>query len=249
MLACFCASSNTHDMSYNRVYESIIEPGTSTAVMLDNPHDVERVPEIAPFVNIAELRADKLGAEGAGSYIDSVARHLGIIFTNRIKSEGGQWEGTESSRLEIFKYHLYGKISMIDVEMCSSIAGEAIEAAHSAGKKAIASYHDFETTPDEEEIRFIYKKGHDLGADVVKIATTTNKPFERNRLVQVAMRPPWNLVLSGMGELGYETRVILAALRTPLMYVCPTNSASGVPGQMDHEQAKALINLLDNQDK
>ena len=65
-----------------------------------------------------------------------------------------------------------GNADIIDVEIFTGddIVREMIDAIHASGAKVIASNHDFDKTPEKDEIVRRLCKMQELGADIPKIA-------------------------------------------------------------------------------
>ncbi|MBQ2226723.1 MAG: type I 3-dehydroquinate dehydratase, partial [Methanobrevibacter sp.] len=75
-----------------------------------------------------------------------------MIATNRINSEGGSFKGSEEDRFNIL-YECCDLVDYVDIELQSD--DEYINRIHETGTKTIVSYHDFEKTPDLNEIMYI----------------------------------------------------------------------------------------------
>ncbi len=218
--------------------DALTRPVTSRIMMLESPEALDQFKKLAPFTEMAEIRDDKLGMHlpSVMKALETITRTTGTIYTNRLASEGGGWMGDDNIRLYGFRRALE-IADAVDVEMASPIAPSVISAARSAGKISIASYHDFKGTPHVQILENIYDYGLRLGADFVKIATTTNNALQKDRIIEFSSLTDHTAIVSSMGDLGVETRCILALFGTPAMYIRPAGIGEGVPGQMDHETA------------
>ena len=102
-----------------------------------------------------------------------------LLMTFRTSKEGGE------KSIEIDDYAMFnikvaetGYVDLIDVEVFTGddVVKKVIAGAHNAGVKVIASNHDFNKTPDKDDIISRLRKMQDLGADILKIAVMpTNK--------------------------------------------------------------------------
>lgn len=96
-----------------------------------------------------------------------------ILFTFRTSREGGEkaMEPEAYAKLNIHAART-GLVDLIDVEAFTGdgIVREIIAEAHAAGVRVVASNHDFDKTPDKDDIVGRLRKMQELGADIPKIA-------------------------------------------------------------------------------
>ena len=102
-----------------------------------------------------------------------VLKDTPILFTFRTSKEGGEKaiEAADYAKLNK-EIAATGNVDLVDVEAFTGdeVVKEIIEAAHACGVKVVASNHDFDKTPDKEDIVGRLRKMQDLGADIPKIA-------------------------------------------------------------------------------
>lgn len=96
-----------------------------------------------------------------------------ILFTFRTSKEGGEKAIETDVYVELNqKAARTGLIDLIDVEAFTG--DDAVKAvigtAHECGVKVVASNHDFQKTPEKEEIVSRLRRMQELGADIPKIA-------------------------------------------------------------------------------
>ena len=121
------------------------------------------------------------------------------------------------------------------------------DAAHACGVKVVASNHDFDKTPDKEDIVGRLRKMQDLGADIPKIAvmpqskldvlTLLSATEEMNRLY--ADRPIITMSMAGTG--------VISRLCGEVFGSALTFGAAGkasAPGQMGVNDLNTVLNLL-----
>lgn len=96
-----------------------------------------------------------------------------ILFTFRTSKEGGEKaiEAEPYKELNIAAAKT-GYVDLVDVEVFTGddIVKDIVAAAHECGVKVVASNHDFDKTPDKDDIVGRLRKMQDLGADIPKIA-------------------------------------------------------------------------------
>lgn len=195
-----------------------------------------------PICDIVELRADLLGAglpEWLERAVDLERAGLPVLITLRHSREGGHWYGAELERLRILE-KILPYVSAIDFETRSESFPEAVKLAHSAGKTLVASFHDFQGMPADQELRAIIERGTQAGADIVKIAAMTHSNEELIRMESFLAShrgPP--LCLLGMGARGPESRVRLAQRGSCLTYGFVDEA--NVSGQLSSEE---LVRIL-----
>jgi 3-dehydroquinate dehydratase-1 len=185
----------------------------------------------APFpCDLVELRLDGFSDFPDWLKIGKQIEHQGtpVFVTLRLKREGGFWTGGDLDRwpfLEDAIRHLSG----VDVELRSDLTAGVSELAGQLGKIAVYSYHNFETTPPEQELEGILAGAHRLGG-IGKIAVTAHTEADLKHLVSLFGRTwPLPICIIGMGPLGRETR-----LNFPLHGSCFTYGyldTPGAPGQ------------------
>ena len=96
-----------------------------------------------------------------------------ILFTFRTSKEGGEKaiEAEPYKELNIAAAKT-GYVDLVDVEAFTGdeIVKAIVAAAHECGVKVVASNHDFNKTPEKDEIVRRLCKMQELGADIPKIA-------------------------------------------------------------------------------
>ena len=159
-----------------------------------------------------------------------------IIVTNRINSEGGNFKGSEKERFNIL-YECCDLAEYIDIELQSD--DEYIKQIHDTGVKTIVSYHDFEKTPNLNEITYIVEKEHKLG-DIAKVAFMP-QDLEDTLTILAVLSHCENTIAISMGDLGSYTRVMASKFDSPITFAAGRDVTA--PGQIDIETMKALLNM------
>lgn len=103
----------------------------------------------------------------------SVLGDLPLLITFRTSKEGGEKEIDAKTYLDLNLHAIQsGLIDLIDIELFQgeALVANLITQAHAHGVKVIVSSHDFEKTPDKDELISRMCKMQDMGADIPKIA-------------------------------------------------------------------------------
>ena len=159
-----------------------------------------------------------------------------MIVTNRIKNEGGSFNGSEEERFNIL-YECCELADYVDIELQSS--DEYIEKIHDTGVKTIVSYHDFKKTPNLNEITYIVEKEKELG-DIAKVAFMPHDLDDTLTVLAVQSHFK-DIIAISMGELGSYTRIMASKFNSPITFAVGTDVTA--PGQIDIETMKALLNM------
>lgn len=193
-------------------------------------------------LDVAELRIDLYSSFEKSYVLNEVKRFnkLPTVATIRTVEEGGKWSGSEEDRLALFK-SIINDVDAIDIELASdSILEEVIAATHAAGKLVFISYHNFTSTPDLGYLTTIAKKAKELGADVIKIATTPKNKKDLQVLASFTVNnSELGLVTIAMGSDGVSTRLFFPALGSLLTYAYIGQSTA--PGQLNFTETFYLL--------
>lgn len=159
-----------------------------------------------------------------------------MIATNRINTEGGSFKGSEEERFNLL-YKCCDLVDYVDIELQSD--DEYIEKIHDTGVTTIVSYHDFEKTPQLDEINYIVEKEHELG-DIAKVAFMPQN-LEDTLTILAILSHFENTIAISMGDLGSYTRIMASKFDSPITFAAGTDVTA--PGQIDIETMKALLNM------
>lgn len=208
-------------------------------IFQDNCKDVITVANdcIDKGADVLEFRIDALKTHDIGEIRDTIKEiDFPMIATNRISSEGGSFKGSEEKRINIL-YQCSDIVDYVDVELQTK--DEYIELIQNTNAKTIISYHDFEKTPDLNEIMYIVEKEHELG-DIAKVAFMPQNLEDTLTILAVLSHCEDTIAIS-MGDLGSYTRVMASKFDSPITFAAGTDVTA--PGQIDIETMKALLNM------
>ncbi len=187
--------------------------------------------------DVLEFRIDALKNPDIDEIKNTIKEiNFPMIATNRISTEGGSFKGSEEERFNIL-YQCADLVEYVDIELQSN--DEYIEKLHKTQAKTIISYHDFEKTPDLNEIMYIVEKEQELG-DIAKVAFMP-KDLEDTLTILAVLSHCENTIAISMGDLGSYTRVMASKFNSPITFAAGTDVTA--PGQIDIETMKALLNM------
>lgn len=208
-------------------------------------------------VDIAEWRVDWFEHACDFSKVEDVLRDLRailgetpLLMTFRTSNEGGEKSIKPDDYAEfIVSASETGYVDLVDVEVFigADIAKEIIAGAHNAGVKVIGSNHNFNKTPDKDEIVERLRNMQELGVDIPKIAVMPKDMKDVITLLaateemhrEFADRP---IVTISMSETGVLSRIYGEALGSAVTFGAAKNVSA--PGQMEVNDLSTAIKLL-----
>ncbi|HDY74450.1 MAG TPA: type I 3-dehydroquinate dehydratase [Euryarchaeota archaeon] len=198
--------------------------------------------------DLIEVRADGLSeptAENVHHLLSELKKttQTRTILTVRKKDEGGRFEGTEDERKNVILGSLH-LADIIDIELNSPIRDEIVLKARANRIEVIVSYHDFEKTPETEEITGIFESEAAAGADYAKAAFKANNPSDVLRLLDACqqMKGRARVIAISMGELGSISRIAAPVFGSAITYA--SLGAKTAPGQLTVEETKTAFKML-----
>ena len=251
-----------------------MQPSRSTLAPSATYGEILRIGRQRPLVCVSILarsrrevlrslrRASKLGSDLAEFGIDALqslnkevvseiisASPLPLIVTNRNKLNKGYFPAEkERLRLSFLLSSIESKPAFVDIEIDTKEPerSQLIRTAKSQGVGVIASYHDFETTPNTNRLLEIYKEASHTKADLVKLVFTPRSNKDVLSILQAAEflgsdKTPYTIF--GMGEHGKITRVLSPLLGSCLTY-CSLNEPTSNFGQLSVTDVKSVFDVL-----
>jgi 3-dehydroquinate dehydratase-1 len=208
--------------------------------------------------DIIEIRADGLRVESHNTreyraHVKRLLRNariqtdLPLILTVRGEKEGGVFVGSEAERVECIKEGI--KLAdAIDIELMMEKGwrDELLEEGKKMNKPIIVSYHEFDSTPEEEVMRRIIEEEVDIGADVAKLAVKANSLEDVIRLLQVTYEMSSSLEIPictvSMGSLGKISRIAAPFFGSAIAYGYITGETA--PGQLSVSDLRRTFEVL-----
>lgn len=118
-------------------------------------------------------------------------------------------------------------------------------AAQQNNTQIIASFHDFDDTPDTPQFHLIAHKAFQQGADLVKIVTRCHNAQDEARLMSLYSEPHFanRIIAFSLGQYALSSRLHAAAAGAPILYLAPDNGALTAPGQPRFSQFQHKISV------
>lgn len=194
--------------------------------------------------------SDLEALEQTGTALRRILGEMPLLMTFRTKEEGGA-KAIETKRYQMLLLTLCEKhlADMIDVELLrgDELVKTIVEAAERTGVVVVGSNHDFDKTPEREEIigRLCHMQA--LGVHMTKIAVMPREERDVLTLLdaslamkeQYADRP---FITMSMGKLGKISRMAGECFGSCLTF--GTAGVSSAPGQMDTQKLNEILDLL-----
>lgn len=198
-------------------------------------------------VDVLEIRLDALAQPEVQGLASVMNQHL--LFTNRPTWEGGHWAGAEMPRVALLCAAAEAGAACVDLELRAPAASwrqlEPVAKAHNC--TLLASWHDFQGTPADEELREIFGQMMASGADVGKIVTTAHDFTDVLRVLHlqiVAKEVNFPLAAFCMGGVGRISRVATLALGGVLTYGAADQATATAPGQLTIAEIQEIRRCL-----
>jgi 3-dehydroquinate dehydratase type I len=203
--------------------------------------DMDSVRKVEPLADLFEVRIDMIG-QGWQDVARAIKKPW--IATNRLKAEGGLWEGSEEARQSELLKALNLGASIVDIELAAPDLDEIVPAIK---KKAgcLISHHDTRRTPPLAELRRIIEAELVAGADTCKVVTTA-RSFDDNINVMGMINEfrPTDVVAFAMGPRGQMSRILCPLCGGAFTYAAASEDAESAAGQLSVSQLRRIYELM-----
>ena len=173
-----------------------------------------------------------------------------ILFTFRTSKEGGEKAIEADAYAELNKKAAAtGLVDLVDVEAFTGdeVVKDIIEGAHAHGVKVVASNHDFDKTPDKDDIVGRLVKMQELGADIPKMAVMPRNKQDVLTLLsatlemseQFADRP---IITMSMAGTGVVSRLAGETFGSALTFGAATKASA--PGQINVNELAQVLDII-----
>lgn len=180
-----------------------------------------------------------------------VLGNIPLLMTFRTSKEGGEKAIEADAYAELNKKAAAtGLVDLVDVEAFTGdeVVKDIIEGAHAHGVKVVASNHDFDKTPDKDDIVGRLVKMQELGADIPKIAVMpqckkdvlTLLEATREMAEEHADRP---IITMSMAGTGLISRLCGEVFGSALTFGAVGKASA--PGQMNASDLREILTLID----
>lgn len=209
-------------------------------------------------VDVVEWRVDWFEGVFDFAKVEDVLKNLRevlgnipLLMTFRTSKEGGEKAIEADAYAELNKKAAAtGLVDLVDVEAFTGdeVVKDIIEGAHAHGVKVVASNHDFDKTPDKDDIVGRLVKMQELGADIPKIAVMpqckkdvlTLLEATREMAEEHADRP---IITMSMAGTGLISRLCGEVFGSALTFGAVGKASA--PGQMNASDLREILTLID----
>ena len=163
-----------------------------------------------------------------------------LLFTFRTVKEGGEKQAAAD---------IYVDLKDVEIFTGDEAVKRVVKTAHGHGVKVIASNHDFQKTPEKEEIVSRLCRMQELGADIPKIAVMPRNKKDVLTLLAAteemasvhADRPIITMSMAGAGVISRLCGEVFGSALT-----FGSAGKASAPGQMKAEDLRTVLELLHN---
>lgn len=179
--------------------------------------------------------------------IQAQAGGIPLLFTRRSTREGGEKIGLdEAGVVQLYEaVCAEGCAELIDYEMCNAPADFARLRAASSGRGIllVASYHNFQATPDAPSLVGKFAEAERLGGDVAKVAVMPQGPEDVLTLLAATHTASRTVALPlismSMGAYGSLSRMVGWVYGSTVTFA--VGKSSSAPGQVPIEELRQVL--------
>ncbi|WP_226832053.1 type I 3-dehydroquinate dehydratase [Brachybacterium sp. FME24] len=178
-----------------------------------------------------------------------------LLATVRTSAEGGARQIRDSDLAVLLEALIATRragsqspIDLIDIETSRTpeIVARVMATAHRNGVVVVGSFHDFTSTPSEEELVELLRAQRRLGADVPKVAVTPSSARDVLALMSasltVAAEGKGPHIAISMGSLGVVSRVAAETFGSAATFASVGKTSA--PGQVEATEVSRMLELL-----
>ncbi len=162
-----------------------------------------------------------------------------IIVTNRMKSEGGQFGGSEQERIRIL-LEAASYADWLDIELKAPMREGLLEMID---KPIIISFHDFSGVPARAELMAILEEMKHKKAKIAKIAVTPSSLKDNLAILNFLLDADVPICMIAMGQIGRHLRAVAPLYGSVLTYGYVSQAVA--PGQISIAELRASLRLLE----
>jgi len=221
------------------------------AIRAELKHVLEKSPDLIEWrVDFFEKIANIDEVLGLAQEIKESAVDIPLIFTLRSIREGGQpIPLTDQEALKLIKAICQNTaVEYIDYELSNPKESfqELRQIAFESHTKIIASYHNFEFTPEPDILLAKLMEAQRLNADVAKIAVMSQNLQDVLSLLNVTLKAKEALdiplISLAMGQYGTITRMMGGVFGSAVTFA--VGERSSAPGQMPIEELRSVLDII-----
>lgn len=213
----------------------------------DRDEALDLVKRESVVADVIEVRLDYLDDKVVAPFVS--ASTVPLLFTNRAEWEGGFFQGPEEERIGFLAEAADAGAAYIDCELRAPVESRLRlkEKTAGTGTKLILSYHDFTTTPTDEELQGVLMAMQEQGADIGKIITTATDYLDVIRVLklqELASQRNFQLIAFCMGKPGMISRLATVELGGYMTYCSTATGEKTAPGQISGVDLAAMLDHL-----
>jgi len=203
----------------------------------------KKLPADAVEVRVDALLAEKVPVEKIEAAL-RMKKHP-VLLTLRIPPEGGQIAWKLAERRKLF-LQLLPHVEAIDVELATANAMEAvIEEARRTGKTIVLSAHAIEKSATPAQVASWVGQFDPLPATILKVAARIKSWHDLQQLAGLLVNhPDWPIAVMGLGPYAAQSRSVLTALGSRLVYGYLDRAAA--PGQPSATEVRKMVLAVRN---
>jgi 3-dehydroquinate dehydratase-1 len=203
----------------------------------------KKIPADAVEIRIDALLAEKVPVDKIEAALRT-KKHP-VLLTLRIPAEGGQCAWKVAERRELF-LRLLPLVEAIDVELATARAMQPVlDEARRMGKTIVLSAHAIEKPASPAQIARWLGQFPPLPATILKIAARIKSWRDLQQLAALLVNhPDWPLAVMGLGPYAAQSRAVLMALGSRLVYGYLDQPAA--PGQPSAAEVRKMVLAVRN---
>jgi 3-dehydroquinate dehydratase-1 len=200
-------------------------------------------PADAIEVRVDALLAEKVPMEKIEAALR--ARKHPVLVTLRISAEGGKWTWKLADRRAL-ALQLLPHADAIDVELATARAMQPVlDEARRTGKAVVLSAHAISNPASPAQIARWVRQFDPLQATILKVAAQIKSWRDLQQLAALLVNHPgWPIAVMGLGPYAAQSRAVLTALGSRLVYGYLDHPAA--PGQPSAAEARKMVLAVRN---
>jgi len=202
-----------------------------------------KLPADAVEVRVDTLLAEKVSAETIEAALRK--KRQPVLLTLRIPAEGGKRTWKVAERRELY-LRLLPHVEAIDVELATAKAMRpVIDEAQRAKKTVVLSAHAIKKPATPAQIAHWVAQFDHAPTTILKIAARIKSWRDLQQLAALLINhPDWPLAVMGLGPYGAQSRSVLTALGSRLVYGYLDKPAA--PGQPSAAKVRKMVLAVRN---
>ena len=206
--------------------------------------------DLAEFrIDLLDFAADSKQVIALGHELKKILGDKPMIATIRTNNEGGKLTISDADYGKTYQAYLKQPfMDMLDVEMFrdQQVVKNTVKLAHDKKVLIVMSNHNFQKTPNEDEIVKRLLKQDELGADILKIAVMPQSKQDvftlMNATLKVSQQSKKPLLTMSMGKLGTISRIATANMGGSFSFGMIGEASA--PGQIDVTQLEQFLKTV-----